>query len=169
VPQDAGRCVFLYEGATLVIRLPSSRRLSYRNALVESRVPAYCRKLGLPETPKPTILFDRPRECAVTAYGGLLVENIVQAVCRDLLVAAMLESERQGLPVVLHVHDEVVIEAPAAEAEAALRRLAVLMSTPPAWAAGFPIEVEGFAAERYLKSAPKGVPLAKARDGEILG
>jgi hypothetical protein len=43
------------------------------------------------------------------------------------------------------------------------------MSTPPTWAAGFPIEVEGFAAERYLKGAPAGALTVKARGGQILG
>jgi DNA polymerase len=79
----------------------------------------------------------------------------------------MLGCERAGLPIVLHVHDEIVAEVPAAEAEAALRRLAEIMSRPPAWAAGFPIEVEAFAAERYFKGPIPGFQIAKARNGQV--
>jgi DNA polymerase len=167
-PHEAGRCTFLREGTALLIRLPSGRRLTYRNARIEQAVPAYCHSLGLPERPKPTIVFDNPKKLGSHAYGGLLVENMVQAICRDLLVAAILECERRGLPVVLHVHDEIVVEVPAAEAEASLRQLALIMSRPPGWATGFPVEVEAYAAERYFKGAPNGAPVAKARDGQIL-
>ena len=98
----------------------------------------------------------------------MLTENIVQALCRDLLVAAMLECEKQGLPVVLHVHDEIVIEVPAGEADGALRKLVTNMSTPPPWATGFPVEVEGFASKRYSKSPPKETKAIKARNGQVL-
>jgi DNA polymerase len=165
----AGRCTFSRDGGALVIGLPSGRRLCYRNARIEDRVPPYCQAQGLPPTPKPAIVYDSARQAGVVTYGARLVENIVQAICRDLLVAAMLACERQGLPVVLHVHDEVVPEVPATEAEEALRRLVTLMSTPPAWAEGFPLEVEGFVAERYLKSPPEGAVVLRARGGRLLG
>jgi DNA polymerase bacteriophage-type len=93
---------------------------------------------------------------------------VVQADRGDLLVAALLGCERQGLPVVLHVHDEVVVEVPAEEAEDAVRRLADIMSAPPAWAEGFPLGVETFSSERYLKSPPAGSSKAKARNGQVL-
>jgi DNA polymerase len=166
---SAGRCVFYREQDALIIRLPSGRQLRYRNARIEDRVPGYCRALNLPERPKPTLVYDGPDTPGITTYGAKLVENIVQAICRDLLVAALLECERQRLPVVLHVHDEVVVEVPAAGAEEVLRRLVVIMSTPPAWAEGFPVEVEGFVSDRYLKSAPEGAAVVKARNGQLLG
>jgi DNA polymerase len=168
VRQSAGRCTFSREGTTLLVGLPGGR-LHYRNARVESVAPACCREKGLAARPRPAVLFDRPRRRGVQAYGGLLVENIVQAITRDLLAAALVECERLGLPVVLHVHDEIVIEADEATAEEALRRLALVMSTPPAWAVGFPIEVKGFVAERYAKDPPPGAPAVKARNGEIVG
>jgi hypothetical protein len=46
--------------------------------------------------------------------------------------------------------------------------MVVIMSTPPTWAAGSSIEVEGFAAERYVKKAPAGAPKVKARNGQLL-
>jgi DNA polymerase len=168
VPQSAGRCTFSREGTTLLVGLPGGRRLHYRNARVESVAPACCREKGLAARPRPVVLFDRPRRRGMQAYGGLLTENLVQAICRDLLAGALLECERLGLPVVLHVHDEVVVEVPEATAEEASRKLALVMSTPPAWATGFPIEVEGFVAERYAKDPPKGAPAVKARNGAIV-
>src|SRR5262249_29275777 len=100
-------------------------------------------------------------------YGGKLTENITQAVCRDLLAGALLSCERAGLHVVLHAHDEVVIEVEAVRAEEGLRRLAGIMSARPPWAAAFPVAVEGYATARYLKAPPPGAPAVKARDGEV--
>jgi DNA polymerase len=164
----AGRCEFLRRDDALVVRLPSGRRLFYRNARVEDRVPGYCDSLGLPPTTKPTLVYDGPKRREETTYGAKLLENVVQAICRDLLVAALHECERQGLAVVLHVHDEIVVEVPEEQAEEGLRRLVVIASTPPPWAEGFPVEVEGFSSEQYLKSAPKGVATRKARNGQNL-
>jgi DNA polymerase len=165
---SVAHCEFRRDGQAFVIQLPSGRRLHYRNARLKELVPPYYARLGLPSKPKLTIVFDSPKRRGETTYGGKLVENIVQAICRDLLVAAMLACEQEGLPVVAHVHDEIVIEVPASEAESAVRRLAEIMSRPPAWAAGFPIKVEAFAAERYFKSPPPGAPIASAQDGKLL-
>jgi DNA polymerase len=164
----AGRCAFHREGGVLVVGLPSGRRLCYRNARLEDRLPSYPGRNGGPPRPKPTIVFDAPDSPGEATYGGKLVENVVQAVCRDLL-AALLACEGAGLPVVLHVHDELVIEVEEGRAEASLRRAAELMSAPPTWAAGIPLQVEGFAAERYYKAAPPGSPTVLARDGRVVG
>jgi DNA modification methylase len=164
----AGWCEFYREGDALVVRLPSGRRLHYRNARIENRVPGYCRTPGLTPARKPTIVYNDPEKGEVVTYGGKLVENIVQAICRDLLVAALLGCEREGLPVVLHVHDEVAVEVSADRGDEALRRVVAIMSTPPAWAEGFPVEVEGFVSERYVKTPPPGAAAARARDGAVL-
>jgi DNA polymerase len=160
-------CHFCKDRDALVIQLPSEREIRYRNAHVEDRVPKFYRDLNLPERTKPTIIFDSPEHPGITTYGGKLVENLVQAICRDLLAAAMVACEREGLPVVLHCHDELVIEVSVDEAESALRRLVQIMSSPPAWAKGFPIAVEGFMSDRYFKSAPSGACRAKAQNGVI--
>jgi DNA polymerase len=84
-------------------------------------------------------------------YGGKIVENVIQAMCRDLLADAMVRCERAGLPIVLHVHDELVCEAPGAgrDAYAALHEI---MTTLPEWAEGFPIKADGYGgARRYRK------------------
>jgi hypothetical protein len=111
--------------------------------------------------------FDDPARITAVAPGELLrPESMVQALCRDLLAGALVRLEAEGLPVVLHVHDEAVCEVPAARAEEALRRTAGILSTPPAWAAGFPLKVEGFACERYVKSPFQGCPEVKYLNGE---
>jgi DNA polymerase len=161
---EANRCLFGHDGGCLVIQLPSGRELVYRQARVEDRVPAYCALLGLPARAKPTVVYYGPKGEACL-YGGKITENVVQAVCRDLLADALLRLEAEGLPVVLHVHDEAVCEVPAARAEEALHRMAAIMSTAPAWAEGFPVKVEGFACERYVKAPFKGCPEVKYLNG----
>jgi DNA polymerase len=161
------RCHFRREKDDLVVQLPSGREIRYCNARIEDRVPIFCLDLNRPERTKPTVVFDSPEHAGVPTYGGKLVENLVQAICRDLLAAAMVTCEREGLSVVLHCHDELVIEVPVRKAETALLRLLQIMSSPPGWAKGFPIAVAGFVSERYFKSAPPGACQATAQNGVI--
>lgn len=90
-------------------------------------------------------------------YGGKLVENIVQAVSRDLMAEAMLRVESAEFPPILTVHDEVVAEvtqydddAPE-EAAALLPQFEQLLAEVPSWAEGCPIAVEGWMGQRYRK------------------
>ncbi len=78
----------------------------------------------------------------------MLAENIVQAVCRDLLADALVRLEAAGLPVVLHVHDEIVCEVDTPEQ---LEEMKEVMRQAPKWAEGLPLEVEGYVATRYRK------------------
>ncbi len=84
-------------------------------------------------------------------YGGSLVENIVQAIARDILAAAMLRVEAAGFPISFHVHDELVAEVDERDAEDALAEFIQRMCELPAWAQGLPIAAEGYVAERYKK------------------
>lgn len=162
-PSGVARCALSRDRNTLIVQLPSGRCLRYRNARVEYAAPP-----GREWGARPTLFYDNPRNGAESTYGGKLVENIVQAVCRDLLAAALVACEREGLPVVLHVHDEIVVEVPAADAERALVRLVEIMSRAPEWAAGLPIEVEGFASERYYDSPVRGAVVVRGRDGRVI-
>lgn len=83
-------------------------------------------------------------------YGGKLTENIVQAICRDLLTGAMFRLREAMYDVVMHVHDEIVCEVPA-RGNHSIEKMAEIMKITPKWAEGFPIEVEGFEARRYRK------------------
>lgn len=83
-------------------------------------------------------------------YGGKLTENIVQALCRDLLGNALITVEEAGWPIVLHVHDEIVTEMPDTD-EFTADKLEELMCRLPKWAGGFPLEAEGDVLYRYAK------------------
>jgi DNA polymerase len=82
-------------------------------------------------------------------YGGKLAENVVQATCRDLLCDALLRLETHGYRVVMHIHDEVVVEHP--EGQGSLAEVESIVAEVPTWARGCPIGVEGFEARRYRK------------------
>jgi DNA polymerase len=159
----AGRCAFVLDCGVLVVTLPSGRQLRYRNARIEDRIPGYAKAYHTTRT-KPTLVYTGPRGEAML-YGGKITENIVQAICRDLLATALVRADAAGLRPVLHVHDEIVCEVPAADATHGLQSLVDIMTEPPTWATGFPIGVEGFAAPRYQKGAPTGWPTAKKRSG----
>ncbi len=84
-------------------------------------------------------------------YGGKIVENLIQSMCRELLAEALVAAEDCGLAPVLHVHDEIVCEVPIeAEAKGA-DALHAIMTTVPAWCRGFPLGAAGHTGQRYRK------------------
>ena len=122
------------------IRLPSGRYLCYRNMhinedgqLVYEGINQYTRKWELLET-----------------YYGKLVENIVQAVARDVFMTGMRKAEEAGYSVVLRVHDELVCEVPD-DPSFTHERLADMMAGNPSWSIGLPLAAAGFSALRYRK------------------
>lgn len=85
----------------------------------------------------------------VKTYGGLLTENVVQAVARDIMVNGMLSVEAAGFQMLLTIHDELLAEA--VEARGVLENFISIMCKLPPWAAGFPVAAEGWVATRYRK------------------
>lgn len=83
-------------------------------------------------------------------HGGKACENIVQALCRDLLAYAMINVEGGGYPIVLSVHDELVCETPDTP-DYTVPELEKLMCALPEWAEGFPLVAEGSEMYRYAK------------------
>jgi DNA polymerase len=83
-------------------------------------------------------------------HGGKACENLVQALCRDLLAYAMINVEGGGYPIVLSVHDELVCETPDT-ADYTVAELERLMCELPEWAEGFPLVAEGQELKRYAK------------------
>lgn len=151
----AGRTVTLreYKGLTfeqrgqrLMITLPSSRRLQYREPRITSN--AFGKKAieykGIDGATKQWVYQD--------TYGGKLVENIVQSIARDLLATAIREAVLiRDLTVVMHVHDEIVAEAEAGSAEAKLKELTAAMCKAPKWAKGLPLNADGYITGFYKK------------------
>lgn len=88
----------------------------------------------------------------IETYGGRLVENLIQAIARDCLALAIENVEAAGLPVVFHVHDEVVIETlPFGSEDKMLHRVTELMTRPIAWAPGLPLKAEGWVGQYFKK------------------
>lgn len=83
-------------------------------------------------------------------YGGKLTENIVQALCRDILAWSMPGVEDAGYEIVLSVHDELVTEVPDTD-DYTTEELCALMCDLPIWAKGFPLAAEGDIMYRYRK------------------
>jgi DNA polymerase len=81
--------------------------------------------------------------------GPILVENIVQAFCRDLLAEAMLRVESHGYRVVLHVHDEAASEC--VGGQGSLEAYGHILKQMPPWAESMPLEVDGWEGRRYRK------------------
>lgn len=148
----AGRCRFHCDGDALVVTLPSGRPIYYQRARIAKVVPMWARLWKRPVPPRDAILYTHPRGYEKTLYGGLITENITQAVCRDLLAESLVRWERAGLRTVVHVHDELVFEGSADDLETAAR----LMAATPRWAKGFPVGVEGFTCPRYVKQPWEG-------------
>lgn len=97
-----------------------------------------------------SILKDRKKGERTKVYGGLLVENLVQRLSRDIIAEHMLNIA-QRYRIVMTTHDEIVCCVPESEAEAVYKRMGEIMSTPPVWAPDLPLASEGGFAKQYIK------------------
>lgn len=154
VEQSGGKIAFCVQGGWLRMRLPSGRSLWYARPRVSQRkAPWIDERTGLPAmVPSVTVegvdsTTKQWRRYAL--YGGLLTENAVQAICRDLMATAMLALEQAGYPLILTVHDEIVAEP--VEGFGSVEEFIGIMTAVPDWAAGFPIAAEGWRGTRYRK------------------
>lgn len=87
--------------------------------------------------------------CRQHSYGGALVENIVQATARDLMVNGMLNLEQAGYKILMTVHDEVVATVP--KDSGSVKEYESILATVPTWAKDCPVKAEGWRGERYRK------------------
>ena len=87
----------------------------------------------------------------VDTYGGKLVENIVQAIARDLLAESLVKIHKAGFDIVMHVHDEVVCEIFKGAAAEELKIICDIMGEPVAWAEGLPLAADGYITDYYKK------------------
>lgn len=134
---------WLMDGPHLVCVLPSGRPCVYREARIQE-LPSKWEAGKL----RKAITYASPRGGRHSLYGGLLAENVTQAYCRDLLAEALVRLELAGLPVVLHVHDEVVCEVEWPDQLTEVRQIA---EQRPPWAAGLPIATDGSVGRRWSK------------------
>jgi DNA polymerase len=133
----AGRITYLFDGLHLWYALPSGRILCYPYAKLESEGVSYAKAAWKPAQ-------DAKEWPRARLWKGLACENVTQAVANDLLRHSL----RQLDDVVLHVHDEIVVETADPEAAENLKRV---MCTAPAWADGLPLAAEVETMKRYGK------------------
>ena len=133
----AGLITYLYDGQHLWYALPSGRILCYPYAKLESDGVSYAKAAWKPAQ-------DAKEWPRARLWKGLACENVTQAVANDLLRHAL----RQLDDVVLHVHDEIVLETANPNAAEELKRV---MCTAPAWADGLPLNAEVETMKRYGK------------------
>ncbi|MDU4209080.1 MAG: DNA polymerase [Finegoldia magna] len=132
--------VISYEKGILFIELPSKRRLAYPKA-----------KIGMNRFGGESVVYEGivvgNKWDKIESYGGKFVENIVQAIARDILAEAMMRLEKKGFNIVMHIHDEVVIESDSSSIE----EINEIMSAVPEWAPGLILDADGFESEFYKK------------------
>ena len=133
----AGRVTYLFDGHHLWYALPSGRVLCYPHARFDNDGISYAKAAWKPAQ-------DAKEWPRARLWKGLACENITQAVANDLLRHTL-----RNVNAVLHVHDEVVLEA--SDPEAAADHLKRIMTTPPSWAVGLPLAAEVKVMERYGK------------------
>ena len=136
---------FSYINHNLFIKLPGGRKLCYwdtklkmdprdgREHIVYMGVNQETKQWGETET-----------------YGGKLVENIVQATARDCLAVAMTRVSKLGYKIVMHVHDEMIVDVPVEDTEA-LDVINACMAEPIDWAPGLPLKGDGYETTFYKK------------------
>ena len=139
---SAGRITYLFDGQHLWYALPSGRVLCYPFARLEPEGVTYAKASWKPAA-------DAKEWPRARLWRGLACENVTQATAHDLLRYSMRQLEAEGHDIVLTVHDEIVVETNDPEAaQAAMQRI---MCSPPAWAAGIPLNIEAAVMNRYGK------------------
>ena len=130
----------------MTITLPSGRKLYYVSP-----------SIGQNQWDKPSIAYmgmdqKTKRWKRIETYGGKLVENCVQAIARDCLADTIERLEAAGLPVIFHVHDEVVIDiTPWADNDTMLDLVCSIMRTPISWAPDLPLNADGWVGHYFRK------------------
>lgn len=132
-----------HEVEYLTVLLPSGRKLYYNSPQIGEN------KWGGPSISYMGMDQTTKKWKRIETYGGKLVENCVQAVARDCLAQAIENLEKEGLPVVFHIHDEVVIDCRADTAT--LDDVVNIMSRPIPWAPGLPLNADGWVGGFFKK------------------
>ena len=132
---------FIYQSGMMFIVLPSGRKLVY----VKPR-------MGINRYGNESVTYEgvgaQKKWTRLESYGPKFVENIVQAIARDILAEAMRRLDDHGYRIVMHIHDEAVIEAPA---DASLENICHIMGQAPEWANGLILRADGYICDFYKK------------------
>ena len=136
---------FSYINGNMFIKLPGGRKLCYWNTRL---------KLD-PNDGREHIVYmgvnQETKQWGETeTYGGKIVENIVQATARDCLAVSMTKVSALGYKIVMHVHDEMIVDVPIEDKDA-LSIINAIMAEPIDWAPGLPLKGDGYEAAFYKK------------------
>lgn len=145
-----GKVSYIVRRGFLWARLPSGRCLAYGAPQIEdTKTPWGASAKGVTVVGMKTVKGGQAKWMRYPLNKSVIVENVVQAVARDLLVAGMMNVEAAGYPLVLHVHDEAVADTP--EGFGSLKEFEQLLCELPDWAKGLPIKAEGWEGACYRK------------------
>ncbi|MBU5677889.1 DNA polymerase [Alkaliphilus sp. MSJ-5] len=135
---------YRFEAGILFADLPSGRSLAYVNPRLK-----YDSKFN-----KDGIVFDgmeqtKKKWSANRTYGGRLVENLIQAIARDCLAESLTRLDKEGYKIVMHVHDEVVLDVPIGTGS--VEHVTAIMGQEIDWAKALPLKAAGFECDFYQK------------------
>lgn len=138
---ETHRIQFEYRSGMLLIWLPSGRQLTYIKP-----------RMGINSFGNESVTYEgigtTKKWERIESYGPKFVENIVQAISRDILCFAMQNLDKAGYKIVMHVHDEAVLEVPL---EVSLQDVCTLMGKTPPWAKGLLLRADGYECNFYKK------------------
>jgi DNA polymerase len=148
-PQEAYGVEYRMEDGWLSARLPSGRKMWYFNPRPIRKAMPYDR-----DVVKPAFTYQARKMGVwrtINAFGGQLTENVVMGIERDIMTHGMLKLEKNGFPIVLEVHDEIVAEPLAADADE--KAFAQIMVDVEPWVKHLqvPIATETWVGDRYRK------------------
>lgn len=135
---------YRYKAGVLFADLPSGRSLAYVNPRIKPE----------PKFNKEGLVFDgmdqvKKKWMSHRTYGGRLVENLVQAIARDCLAESLMRLDAEGYKIVMHVHDEVVLDVPVETGS--VEHVTAVMGKPIEWAPNLPLAAAGFECDFYQK------------------
>ncbi len=138
-----GKVTLYWQDDKIFMRLPSGRNLCYQSPhFTENRFGSDAIGYYAPNAAGQMVVQE--------TFGGKLAENATQAIARDILAHALLTLEKNGYPVVFHVHDEAVIEM--SNGQGSLEEACRLMAIEPDWAKDLPLRADGYECAYYQKS-----------------
>lgn len=149
MPNGVNNIIFALEGDTatnqifLTITLPSGRKLYYAQPAI-----------GVNRFGGESVIFtgidqEKKKWTELETYGAKIVENCIQAIARDCLAESLIRLSAAGYNTVMHIHDEVVIDCPAADCD--VEKICGIMGEPITWAPGLLLRADGFATDFYKK------------------
>ncbi|MTI56132.1 DNA polymerase [Geosporobacter ferrireducens] len=135
---------YRYEAGMLFADLPSGRSLAYVNPRIKPD----------PNFNKDGLVFDgmdqvKKKWMSHRTYGGRLVENLIQAIARDCLAESMMRLDAEGYKIIMHVHDEVVLDVPTGTGS--VEHVTAVMGREISWAPGLPLSAAGYECDFYQK------------------